>query len=105
MATTQLSSPGFPVDLPRLRRALERLTATSIAMLDVLDGDADLEPDDEDIGVEDGPEGFDPEEDMCLAGDDRVMSGSCTGAGPVCEDTGPGDADDAEEDFRRAPRR
>ena len=34
--------------------------------------------------------------DFCLAGDDRIGSGSLTGAGLLCEDTGPGDADDAE---------
>lgn len=57
----------------------------------------DDEDDDPDTSVEDDPRGFDPEEDMCLAGDDRVSSGSCTGAMLLCEDTGPGDADDAEE--------
>jgi hypothetical protein len=58
----------------------------------------DDEDDDPDTGVEDDPQGFDPEEDMCLAGDDRVASGSCTGASLLCEDTGPGDADDAERE-------
>jgi hypothetical protein len=60
----------------------------------------DAEDDDPDTSVEDDPQGFDPEEDMCLAGDDRVASGSCTGAGLACEDTGAGDADDAEMDGR-----
>ncbi|HEV7787117.1 MAG TPA: hypothetical protein VGQ28_17370 [Thermoanaerobaculia bacterium] len=56
------------------------------------------EDDDPDTGVEDGPKGFDPEDDMCLAGDDRVASGSCTRASLLYEDTGPGDADDAERE-------
>lgn len=56
----------------------------------------DAEEDDADTGVEDGA--FDPEEDMCLAGDDRVCSGSATRAMLICEDTGPGDADDAERE-------
>ncbi|HVR89469.1 MAG TPA: hypothetical protein VHG29_00040 [Novosphingobium sp.] len=34
--------------------------------------------------------------DFCLAGDDRIGSGSLTGASLLYEDKGPGDADDAE---------
>jgi hypothetical protein len=85
--------------IPALPRPILRALATRIIeRLDEIDGDPDLEDDDPDTGVEDGPEGFDPEEDMCLAGDDRIASGSCTGAMLLCEDTGPGDADDAEPD-------
>lgn len=79
---------------------LAQIIDRAIERLDEIDGDADLEPDDEDTSVEDSPLGFDPEEDMCLAGDDRIASGSCTGAGLVCEDSSPGDADDAEPDGR-----
>ena len=38
--------------------------------------DEDAEDDDPDTSAEDAPEGFDPEEDMCSAGDDRVESGA-----------------------------
>ena len=64
----------------------------------ILAGQEDDEQDDCDHGIEDDPQGFDPEEDMCLAGDDRIGSGSLTGAMLLCEDTGPGDADDAERE-------
>ena len=62
----------------------------------IVAGEEDAEQDDGDHGIEDDPQGCDPEEDMCLAGDDRIGSGSLTGASLVCEDRGPGDADDAE---------
>ena len=58
----------------------------------------DSEDDDPDTGLEDDPQGFDPEEDCCAAGDDCARSGSVTRAGLVCEDLGPGDADDAERE-------
>jgi len=81
-----------------------------IAELDRRDGDIEAEPGTwhesplsryrlpdgiEDESVEDDPEGFDPEEDMCLAGDDRVTSGFVSGANSLA-DLGAGDADDAE---------
>jgi hypothetical protein len=53
----------------------------------------DAEEDDSDTGVEDGPDGFDPEEDRCLAGDDIMCSGSALG---YADDDGPGDPEDAE---------
>jgi hypothetical protein len=56
----------------------------------------DAEEDDGDTGVEDGPKGFDPEEDMCSAGDDRVFSGPVTRGGPVDGCDYPGSEDDAE---------
>ena len=64
----------------------------------ILAGQEDAEQDDGDHGIEDDPLGCDPEEDMCLAGDDRIGSGSLTRASLICEDTGPGDADDAERE-------
>jgi hypothetical protein len=76
-----------------------------IERLDEMEPDPDLEDDDPDASVEDDPKGFDPEEDMCLAGDDRVASGSCTGAMLICEDTGPGDADDQEPDGQEIRKR
>lgn len=105
------ASPALPIDIllsaiPTLPRPiLSRLTARLIDRLDEIDGDCDLEDDDADESVEDDPRGFDPEEDMCLAGDDRVASGSCAGASLLYEEEGPGDADDAEPDgrFIRAP--
>jgi hypothetical protein len=57
----------------------------------------DDEDDDPDTGVEDSPGGFDPEEDCCVAADDRICSGSGTGAGGAfLNDLGPGDATDCE---------
>ncbi|TKD52061.1 hypothetical protein [Sphingomonas baiyangensis] len=41
-----------------------------IARLDRIDPDPDLEDDDPDTSVEDDPRGFDPETDVCEAGDD-----------------------------------
>jgi hypothetical protein len=35
---------------------------------------------------------------MCLAGDDRVMSGPVMGGGGISADTGPGDPEDAERE-------
>lgn len=61
-------------------------------------GHEDDEDADPDTSVEDGPEGFDPEEDMCLAGDDRVCSGPASRVMLLYEDEGPGDADDAERE-------
>ena len=58
----------------------------------------DAEDDDPDTGVEDGPLGFDPEEDRCLAGDDGVYSGRVMGGGLYDDDRGAGDADDAERE-------
>jgi hypothetical protein len=58
----------------------------------------DDEDDDPDTGIEDDPRGFDPEEDMCLAGDDRVASGPAAGLGMGWGTDGPGDADDAERE-------
>lgn len=76
----RLSVPDMPV-LARIlarfeREELEGFIAVAIDLLDVAAGDDDIEEDDSDCGVEDGPRGFDPEEDRCLAGDD--------GCGPVC---------------------
>jgi hypothetical protein len=58
----------------------------------------DAEEDDGDTGVEDGPKGFDPEEDMCLAGDDRVVSGPVVCGGAVSTADYPGNEDDAEQE-------
>lgn len=60
--------------------------------------DEDAEDDDPDISVEDDTLGFDPEEDMCLAGDDRVFSGPVLSPGVYGADNGAGDADDAERE-------
>ena len=60
------SAPTLPLDvlfaaLPSLpRRILSRLTACLIERLDEMDGDPDLEP----------------EDDRCLAGDDGVFAGA-----------------------------
>lgn len=66
-----------------------------IHVLDLADGDADLEDGDPDTGVEDDPLGFDPEQDCCPAGDDRIGGEHSDGAG---------DADDAEPDGGLARR-
>ena len=60
-------APGFA--------PLAGFVEVAISLLDAGDSDPDLEDNGSDTGVEDGPEGFDPEEDRCLAGDD--------GCGPV----------------------
>jgi hypothetical protein len=57
----------------------------------------DAEEDDGDVAVEDDPLGFDPEEDMCGAGDDRVTSGAVVHGHHQGHD-GPGDAEDAERE-------
>jgi hypothetical protein len=49
-------------------------------------------------GVEDSPQGFNPEEDMCLAGNDHIASGPVMGGGAIVRELGPGDADDAERE-------
>ncbi len=63
------------------RPQLEAFLSIAIDLLDTMDPDPDgeddgtaedsdpAEDDDPDTGVEDGPKGFDPEEDLCLAGD------------------------------------
>jgi len=56
----------------------------------------DDEDDDPDTSAEDAPEGFDPETDMCLAGDDGVFSGAASSLGLFRADGGPGDAVDEE---------
>ena len=56
----------------------------------------DDEDDDPDTSAEDAPEGFDPETDMCLAGDDGVFSGAASSLGLFRADNGPGDAADEE---------
>lgn len=57
--------------IPSLPRPyLARLVARMIDRLDELDGDADIEPDDEDMGAEDDPQGFDPESDFCSSHED-----------------------------------
>ena len=94
--------PILLATIPSLPRAmLDRLVARMIDRMDELDGDADLEDADEDEGVEDGPEGFDPEEDCCPAGDDRVMSGAVLSNG-VNELWLAGSDDDDEDDDRLA---
>lgn len=50
--------------IPSLPRAvLSRLTARLIERMDEIDGDPDREDDDPDTGIEDDPQGFDPEQD------------------------------------------
>ena len=58
----------------------------------------DDEDDDPDTSAEDAPEGFDPEQDMCTAGDDGVFSGSATLHDVMRPDYGPGDSVDEERD-------
>jgi hypothetical protein len=60
----------------------------------------DTEEYDGDTGVEDGPKGFDPETDACLAGDDHISGGAAfPGYGGVhCDDRYPGEAEDAERE-------
>jgi hypothetical protein len=58
----------------------------------------DDEDDDPDTSVEDGPEGFDPEEDMCSAGDDRVFSGPAVLGGAISSTEHPGNEDDSEQE-------
>jgi len=58
----------------------------------------DSEDDDPDTSAEDAPEGFDPEQDMCTAGDDGVFSGSATLHDVMRPDYGPGDSVDEERD-------
>lgn len=58
----------------------------------------DAEDEDPDTSVEDSPEGFDPEEDYCTAGDDGVFSGNTfwgIESKYFCVDN-PGSEDDAE---------
>ena len=82
--------------LSRFDRAkLAAFVAVAIDLIDAMDGDPDIEDDDLDTGVEDAPEGFDPEVDCCIAGDDGVFSGSHLGGRQAF---GPGDAVDAEID-------
>lgn len=91
-------TPLFPIDPAVLAIALERhgrqkfeaFVEIAIDLLDSIDGDSDAEPDDEDTGTEDDPDGIDPEVDHCVddAGEeDRVY------AAPVCsydiDQTGP----------------
>ncbi|ODP39357.1 hypothetical protein [Sphingomonas turrisvirgatae] len=65
----------------------------------------DDEDDDPDTSVEDDPTGFDPEEDMCLAGDDGVFSGPASQMGLLRVEDGAGSEDDAErwQDTRNVP--
>ena len=58
----------------------------------------DSEDDDPDTSAEDAPAGFDPEQDMCTAGDDGVFSGSATLHDVMRPDYGPGDSVDEERD-------
>lgn len=127
--------PSLPLDMlltviPSLPRpVLARLTTHMIERMDELDGDPDLEQsypnadggrrsvirgrgsyheDDEDDdpgggNIDDEP--HDAEEDCCPAGDDRICSGSATGAMLLCEDALPGDADDAEPDGGKGARK
>ncbi|MCA1653670.1 MAG: hypothetical protein ABR588_05925 [Sphingomicrobium sp.] len=59
---------------------LSRLVARIIERIDEIDGDADLEEDNEDAGVEDDPLGIDPEQDYCLAHEDHGTWGMLTPA-------------------------
>jgi len=74
-------------------RGRHKLTGGGSEQADLHEDDED---DDPDTSAEDAPEGFDPEEDMCLAGDDQVISGSVLGKDFERNDSGPGNADDAE---------
>lgn len=63
----------------------------------------DAEDEDRDSSVEDSPEGFDPEEDYCTAGDDGVFSGNTfwsIESKYFCADN-PGCEDDAEREQMR----
>lgn len=62
------------------------------------DQNEDNEDDDQDTSAEDAPEGFDPEQDMCLAGDDRVESGRVREDGMSGPADKPGDDVDEERD-------
>jgi hypothetical protein len=73
-------------------RGRHKQTAGGYEQADQHEDDEDEDPD---TSAEDASEGFDPEEDMCLAGDDRVMSGPVSLYGNRV-DTGPGEADDGE---------
>lgn len=105
MATRMIDTDGGASALPILlatipslpRPILSRLVARMIDQLDELDGDPDLEDSDEDESVEDDPEGFDPEEDCCLAGDDGIFSGAVRANG-IVDHYVTGDDPDAEDD-------
>jgi len=56
----------------------------------------DDEDDDPDTSAEDVPEGFDPEQDRCSAGDDGVFSGAVSLHDVMKPDYGPGDSVDEE---------
>lgn len=56
----------------------------------------DDEDDDPDTSAEDAPEGFDPEQDRCSAGDDGVFSGAVSLHDVMKPDYGPGDSVDEE---------
>jgi len=58
----------------------------------------DDEDSDADTSIEDDQQGFDGEEDCCLAGDDRVTSGPVMGITEANWNMGPGDADDGERE-------
>jgi hypothetical protein len=113
-------SAHFPIDYPRslplcLRRAEICLQIeTLIAILDVIDGDPDIEDGDEDCcaAYDDDPAGRirasldhlpgdpddaeDCDQDRCSAGDDWIDSGSLNCPGIHYDDTRAGDGDDAE---------
>lgn len=76
-----------------------------IEKLDRMTPDPDLEEDDPDSSIEDDVRGFDPEEDCCVAGDDRVCSGAAVNFGGGGDDRAYliGSEDDAEFDLRDLP--
>lgn len=114
--------PGTIPHMPAVARILARhdrdhlaaFIAVAIDLLDVLEGDPDLEDAtdlEDDFALspvtrrdaDKGPGCPIADSDYCLAGDDTVLSGSTTRAGTV-EDLGPGDADDAEFSYGSFPR-
>lgn len=108
-----LSSPQLwqPIN----RKAIEDQIELLVGILDCIDGDPDLEDDNEDscsayddrleeaycnFGFGDGypgdPDDAEEETDRCTAGDDWITSGNLNCGGSLREDAGAGDEDDAE---------